>query len=118
VNESTALSTRDPDAGIAEFELNQRRAKAYSESGYWPDASKVAQALVKIEAGASLVDEHATRPTTPPETNPGARPRLLVKTRAVRLPGRRADPDRCVRVLDRDRRSGQHVTIEDATRRS
>jgi hypothetical protein len=40
------------EAGV--FELNQRRAKAYSESGYWPDASKLAQALVKIEAGRSL----------------------------------------------------------------
>jgi len=38
----------------ADFELDQRRAKAYAESGYWPDAQKVAQALVKIEAGRSL----------------------------------------------------------------
>lgn len=41
-------------AAIREFELNQRRAKAYSESGYWPDAASVAKALVKIEAGHSL----------------------------------------------------------------
>jgi len=37
-----------------EFELDQRRAKAYSESGYWPDAASIAKALVKIEAGRSL----------------------------------------------------------------
>jgi hypothetical protein len=43
-----------PDPGLVEFELDQRRAKAYSESGYWPDAKSVAQALVKIEAGRSL----------------------------------------------------------------
>jgi len=36
------------------FELDQRRAKAYAESGYWPDAKSIAQALVKIEAGRSL----------------------------------------------------------------
>lgn len=42
------------DQGIREFELNQRRAKAYSESGYWPDTKSIAQALVKIEAGQSL----------------------------------------------------------------
>lgn len=55
MSESTALSTAEPvDAAMRVFELNQRRAKAYSESGYWPDASKIAQALVKIEAGASL----------------------------------------------------------------
>ena len=39
---------------IDEFELDQRRAKAYSESGYWPDTASVAKALVKIEAGRSL----------------------------------------------------------------
>jgi hypothetical protein len=37
-----------------EFELDQRRAKAYAQSGYWPDASDIAKALVKIEAGRSL----------------------------------------------------------------
>jgi hypothetical protein len=42
------------DAGMREFELDQRRAKAYSESGYWPDTKSIAQALVKIEAGRSL----------------------------------------------------------------
>jgi len=36
------------------FELDQRRATAYAQSGYWPDASDVAKALVKIEAGRSL----------------------------------------------------------------
>jgi hypothetical protein len=36
------------------FELDQRRAKAYAESGYWPDAASVAKALVKIEAGRTL----------------------------------------------------------------
>jgi hypothetical protein len=41
-----------PDATV--FELDQRRAKAYSESGYWPDAKSQAQALVTIEAGRSL----------------------------------------------------------------
>lgn len=38
---------------LQEFELNQRRAKAYAESGWW-EGMKLAQALVKIEAGASL----------------------------------------------------------------
>jgi hypothetical protein len=42
------------DDGMREFELDQRRAKAYSESGYWPDTASVAKALVKIEAGRSL----------------------------------------------------------------
>jgi hypothetical protein len=42
------------DAGMREFELDQRRAKAYSESGYWPDTASIAKALVKIEAGRSL----------------------------------------------------------------
>jgi len=37
-----------------EFELDQRRAKAYAQSGYWPDAADIAKALVKIEAGRSL----------------------------------------------------------------
>jgi len=36
------------------FELDQRRAKAYAESGYWPDAKAMAQALVKVEAGRAL----------------------------------------------------------------
>ena len=39
---------------VVAFELDQRRAKAYAESGYWPDAKAVAQALVKIEAGRAL----------------------------------------------------------------
>ena len=43
---------RDVDVGT--FELDQRRAKAYAESGYWPDTKSIAQALVKIEAGRSL----------------------------------------------------------------
>jgi hypothetical protein len=38
----------------ATFELDQRRAKAYAESGYWPDARSLAQALVRIEAGREL----------------------------------------------------------------
>ena len=49
---STALTI--PDASATLFELDQRRAKAYSESGYWPDAASIAKALVKIEAGRSL----------------------------------------------------------------
>lgn len=36
------------------FQLDQRRAKAYALSGYWPDAQSLAQALVKIEAGREL----------------------------------------------------------------
>jgi hypothetical protein len=36
------------------FELDQRRAKAYAASGYWPDAKTQAQALVKVEAGREL----------------------------------------------------------------
>jgi len=36
-----------------EFELDQRRAKAYAESGYW-DKVSFAQALVKVEAGRAL----------------------------------------------------------------
>src|SRR5262245_7713986 len=35
-------------------ELDQRRAKAYAASGYWPDAKTQAQALVKVEAGREL----------------------------------------------------------------
>jgi hypothetical protein len=45
------LVRRDP---TAVFELDQRRANAYAESGYWPDAKSQAQALVKIEAGRAL----------------------------------------------------------------
>lgn len=41
-----------PDAET--FELDQRRATAYAQSGYWADAAKMAQALVKIEAGRAL----------------------------------------------------------------
>jgi hypothetical protein len=41
-----------PEQGV--FELDQRRATAYAQSGYWPDSSKMAQALVKIEAGRAL----------------------------------------------------------------
>lgn len=40
-------------APLEQFELDQRRAKAYAESGYWT-GMKLAQALVKIEAGQSL----------------------------------------------------------------
>jgi hypothetical protein len=40
-------------APLEQFELDQRRAKAYAESGYWT-GMKLAQALVKIEAGESL----------------------------------------------------------------
>jgi hypothetical protein len=36
------------------FELDQRRARAYAASKYWPDAATLAQALVKIEAGREL----------------------------------------------------------------
>ena len=39
---------------IALFELDQRRANAYAESGYWPDAKNIARALVKVEAGRTL----------------------------------------------------------------
>ena len=39
---------------LSTFELDQRRAKAYAESGYWPDSKSLAQALVKIEAGRTL----------------------------------------------------------------
>jgi hypothetical protein len=44
------IATREDDL----FELDQRRAKAYAQSGYWPDAADVAKALVKIEAGRAL----------------------------------------------------------------
>lgn len=46
----TNLAVREGE----EFELDQRRAKAYAASGYWPDAKQVAQALVKVEAGRTL----------------------------------------------------------------
>src|SRR5262245_9142933 len=36
------------------FELDQRRAKAYAASGYWPESKKQAQALGKVEAGREL----------------------------------------------------------------
>jgi hypothetical protein len=60
--ESATESTTESPAAAAStelvesqtFELDQRRAKAYAESGYWPDAKSVAQALVKVEAGRSL----------------------------------------------------------------
>jgi hypothetical protein len=48
---SPQLVRRDP---AAVFELDQRRANLYAESGYWPDAKSQAQALVKIEAGREL----------------------------------------------------------------
>ena len=52
---NTAGDLEPIDVGeLATFTLDQRRAKAYAESGYWPDAKSVAQALVKIEAGRSL----------------------------------------------------------------
>jgi len=50
----TEQAVQPVDVGMLEFELDQRRAKAYSESGYWPDTKSIAQALVKIEAGRSL----------------------------------------------------------------
>lgn len=52
MSETTTEMVRRDESG--QFELDQRRAKAYSESGYWPDAASVARALVKIEAGRSL----------------------------------------------------------------
>ncbi len=43
-----------PRPDVQVFELDQRRAKAYAESGYWPDVKQMAQALVKVEAGREL----------------------------------------------------------------
>src|SRR5262245_13302459 len=39
---------------LERFELTQRKAKAYAESGYWPDVKSVARAFVKLEAGHAL----------------------------------------------------------------
>jgi hypothetical protein len=50
--EGRKLPVRRDTIGL--FELDQRRANAYAESGYWPDAKSQAQALVKIEAGRAL----------------------------------------------------------------
>ncbi len=36
------------------FALDQRRAKAYAESGYWGDAKSIAQAYVRLEVARSL----------------------------------------------------------------
>lgn len=49
---TTDIVARDPATDA--FELDQRRATAYASTGYWPDASKMAQALVKVEAGRAL----------------------------------------------------------------
>jgi len=51
---STNPGTDIVQRGGGTFELDQRRAKAYAESGYWKDASSLARALVKIEAGRAL----------------------------------------------------------------
>lgn len=51
-NEAPKLPARRDT--LSAFELDQRRADAYAESGYWPDAKSQAQALVKIEAGRAL----------------------------------------------------------------
>lgn len=51
----TALAVpASSEESVLLFELDQRRAAAYAESGYWPDAKSVAQALVKVEAGRAL----------------------------------------------------------------
>jgi hypothetical protein len=51
MTDEIAVHDTDP---VALFELGQRRAKLYAESGYWPDAKSIAQAFVKLEAGREL----------------------------------------------------------------
>ena len=109
---------------LATFTLDQRRAKAYAESGYWPDAKSVAQALVKIEAGRSLglpaivamSEVHVIEGK--PQLGAGALSTLVKRSgrydyRVVEL----TDEKCTLRFIDRGEGVGESVfTLEDAKR--